>query len=449
MRAPCMTNPSAVSSTRRALGGAAITTLVYGSSQILRLASNLAMTRLLAPEHFGLMAVVNVFLIGLNMFSDIGIGPNIIQNSKGHEQRFLNVAWTMQSMRGIAIGCVCIIAAWPMALFYRSQELLSIIPVCGLTAILAGFNSTKIFTAYKKLEFKKTALMEVGTQCLTIAAMYIFALQSPTVWALVFGAVFNAFIKMLASHCFLPGENNKFHWNNEIMQRSAKFGKWIFLSTLLSFAANSAGSLILAKFIAMQQVGLFTIAATLAKSVEQLYEQIANKVLLPLYAEFKNNNEENVVERIRRIKKILNFCLLPMLGMGAIFSTELITLLLDVRYKNADWIFQAFCLGIAPIVIAGVGPFYLAHGNSRLAMLLSLAKLLSYLSAIVVGWLLAAERGLIYGMALFPYIYYGAEIYAQRIHKIWQPKSDAIAFLIFFLCIAVGLILKIQVSNLL
>lgn len=438
-----------LSTNKKALNGAVITTVVYGIGQALRLLSNLAMTRLLAPEHFGLMAVVNVFLIGLNMFSDIGIGPNIIQSEKGHDQRFLNVVWTMQSTRGAAIGLICVVAGWPLSHFYNANELVLIIPVCGLASVISGLNSTKIFSAYKKLEFRTTALMEIGTQVLTIAAMLLFAMCSPTVWALVFGAIFSALIKMLASHYLLPGETNQFCWNKKIMAESARFGKWIFLSTVLSFAANSAGSLILAKFVSMQQVGLFTIAATLAKSVELLYDQIANKVLFPLHAQIKNNNEGDVLPRIRRIKKTIDLCLLPMLGIGVVFSSEILGILLDSRYKNADWIFQAFCFGIVPIVIAGVGPYYLAQGNSKLTMLLSATRLLTYLVAMGAGWFLGQERGLIYGMALFTYAYYVVELCAQRSYKIWQPKIDAIAFSAFLLCVAGALLLKQNIGHIL
>ncbi len=47
-----------------AIKGTIWTLVGYGSSQILRLLSNLILTRLLVPELFGLMALVNTFIIG-------------------------------------------------------------------------------------------------------------------------------------------------------------------------------------------------------------------------------------------------------------------------------------------------------------------------------------------------------------------------------------------------
>ena len=60
-----------------ALRGSAWVVTGYALQQILRLGGNMILTRLLIPEYFGLMALVNVFVVGLQMFSDLGIGTSI------------------------------------------------------------------------------------------------------------------------------------------------------------------------------------------------------------------------------------------------------------------------------------------------------------------------------------------------------------------------------------
>src|SRR4051812_43189439 len=58
--------------------------------QLLRFASNLILTRLLFPEAFGLMSLVTVFVVGLHMFSDLGIGPSLVQSKRGDDPAFYN-----------------------------------------------------------------------------------------------------------------------------------------------------------------------------------------------------------------------------------------------------------------------------------------------------------------------------------------------------------------------
>ena len=54
----------------------------FGASQLLRLGGNLILTRLLFPEAFGLMAIVQAVLVGVTLLSDIGVEQSIIHNKE-------------------------------------------------------------------------------------------------------------------------------------------------------------------------------------------------------------------------------------------------------------------------------------------------------------------------------------------------------------------------------
>ena len=84
----------------RAMRGTVWTAVGYGAAQLLRFGSNLALTYLLFPEAFAAMVIVNTFIMGLHLFSDVGIIPAIVQNKRGDEPDFLNTAWSIQIARG-------------------------------------------------------------------------------------------------------------------------------------------------------------------------------------------------------------------------------------------------------------------------------------------------------------------------------------------------------------
>jgi len=68
------------------------------------------MTRLLAPDMFGLMALAGIFILGLNLLSDIGLKQILIQNKRSDDQ-FVNTVWTMQVIRGWLIWLFSIIVS--------------------------------------------------------------------------------------------------------------------------------------------------------------------------------------------------------------------------------------------------------------------------------------------------------------------------------------------------
>ena len=90
--------------------------LGHALSQALRLATNIVISRLLAPDAFGLMAVVVVLMVALALFSDLGINRSVIQSPRGHEPAFLDTAWSVQVLRGAAMAGVSLLLALGLAL---------------------------------------------------------------------------------------------------------------------------------------------------------------------------------------------------------------------------------------------------------------------------------------------------------------------------------------------
>ncbi|HEY7930058.1 MAG TPA: oligosaccharide flippase family protein, partial [Steroidobacteraceae bacterium] len=131
----------------------------YGATQVLRLGGNLLLTRLLFPEAFGLMALVQSVMIGLSMFLDVGVEASIIQNKRGHEESFINAAWTVQVVQGLMIWLALCILGQPAALFYKAPMLAQLLPVAGLASLIGGFSSTKMPLAARNLALKRRVLI--------------------------------------------------------------------------------------------------------------------------------------------------------------------------------------------------------------------------------------------------------------------------------------------------
>ena len=419
------------------INAASWTLVGYGMSQVFRLLSNLILARLLAPEHFGLIAIVTVFMIALAMFSDVGVGPNIIQSDRGEDEDFLNTAWTVQIIRGVILWLVCLILAWPMSLFYNQPELAMLIPVSGLVAIISGFNSTGIFSKSRDIDLKKQTIIELVAQVGAIVVMIIVALIHASVWALVAGSLFSTFIHMILSHRLVT-MRNKFCWDHEAVQSLITFGRWVMISTMLGFFVNSGSSLILGKFLSMKDLGLFSIGVTLSKVVEQIYNQMVAKIVLPLYAKIKHMNNSEIKIRVKKIRLALMAVFLPPLWILAIFSNQIVGVLFDARYQGTGWILHIFSISFIPIIIAGLGSFYLAVGDSVILVRLTLVKAIIYFSSIYIGWLINGSTGMIYGMAASNALLYFADVYAQSRYSIWLPKLDILGFVVSTIVLSLG-----------
>ncbi len=250
--------------------------------QVVRLASNLIVTRLLLAEYFGLMALVSVFLIGLQLFSDIGIGPALVQN-KREDPGFVNTVWTIQVFRGLALCAIAFPLGSLFAEFYDEPILTPLIRVSALTAAIRGFTSTSFYTQTRHLRLKGPVVVQFVAQLTGTIVMVGWAWVTRSVWSLVTSGIVAALVMVVLSHVWLPGIRNRFHFERRAARSLFVFGSWIFLSTVATFAANQVDRLIFGKLTTMSMLGVYSIAVMLALAPTQALSTVSNRVLFPLY----------------------------------------------------------------------------------------------------------------------------------------------------------------------
>ncbi|RLJ36202.1 O-antigen/teichoic acid export membrane protein [Litoreibacter meonggei] len=351
---------------KRALRGSALTVVGFGGSKVLRLASNLLLTRLLFPEAFGLMALVQVFMAGLAMFSDIGIKTSIIQNPRGDEPEFLNTAWTMQIARGVFLWLAACALALPAASLYDEPMLSQLLPVAGLSALIAGFRTTKIATANRHLMLGRQTVIDLGAQVVGIIITVSLAYMLRSVWALVIGGLISEVLRVVLFHLILPGIRNRLYWERETASGLIRFGKYIFLGTVAGFAINQGDRAVLGGYVSLSELGVYSIGMLLGTMPLMLGMALNGKIVLPLYrmkppAESMSNRRQ--ISRARRLLVTATFILNIPLAYAGI---ALIETLYDPRYVLAGPIVVLVSLAAVPqLVFNGYGGALLANGDSK------------------------------------------------------------------------------------
>jgi O-antigen/teichoic acid export membrane protein len=335
---------------------------------MLRFGSNLILTRLLFPELFGLMALVNVFIMGLQLFSDIGVGPSIIQNKRGDDPVFLNTAWTIQSLRSFGIWLCCLAIAYPLSEFYNEPRLIWLIPAVGLGSFISGFNATALFTLNRHIAVKQLAVFEMGSQLIALTVMVTWAWLVPSIWALVGGNLILSVVRMVWSHQLLPGAKNHFAWDRAAVQELFSFGRWIFLSTAMTFLASQADRLILGKLFSLELLGVYTIAFTLSDMPSQLITNVSSKVIFPTISKLVELPRAELRQKILEQRKRILFVLAAFVATLVCIGDFLVLMLYDQRYQEAAWMFPLLIFGIWPrILTLTISPSLFAVGKPRYA----------------------------------------------------------------------------------
>ncbi len=421
-----MTEPGSLK--KRAIHSSAWTLGGYAVHQMIRLGSNWLLTMLLAPATFGLMALVNMVLELLQKFSDIGINQSVIRDERGDDPDFLNTAWTINIVRGVLIWvCACLIT-YPVAQQYDRPELLILIPVASLTAIISGMKSTKMATANRHLLLKRLTILEVGSRGLGACAMLIWAMYSPTVWALVAGGFCSAILITAGSFLFMPGRRNRVLWDKAAAHELIRFGKWIILSTAITFFIAQGDKMMLGKFMDKNQFGIYSIAFMLSRAVPEMVLKLAPRVLMPIYARLIDQGPKRLRSQTQRMRLILMGISLPPLWILVLFGRHIIKIYPDA-YLDAGWMLEILAAGnIGMVIIITAGGITLAKGDSFRFMILQIGRALLMIAGMWIGYHQASATGLMVGMGISYWASYPLLVWAIRRHGTWLPKIDALAY---------------------
>jgi O-antigen/teichoic acid export membrane protein len=394
-----------------------------GGGQVVRLLSNLVLTRLLMAEAFGLMALVAVLLQALDMFSDIGIGPSIIRSERGDDPAFLDTIWTVQLVRGVGVWIIACVVAAPFAHLYNQPLLAQMIPVAGFNAVLNGLLSTKLYTQNRRLHLGRVMVQELAAQIAGTLVMIVLAYVWRTVWALVAGAVLTTALRSLLSYVLLPGRNNRLRWEPAARAELMGFGRWVFLSTMLTFTSQSADRLIFGKLVAIDVLGVYGIGKMMAAAPAEAMSHIGLNVVFPYYSEIVTSGKplRDVYDRARRPLLVFSGACLSLLAAsgGALIDT-----LYDRRYAAAGWVVQVLAIGAWFNVLWSTNvAALLALGKSKWMAATTFVKTLAIIALVPLGFRLHGFSGAVAGLAVAEVVQLvvsSAAVARQKLCSIWQ-----------------------------
>ena len=278
-----------------AFTGTVYTVGVYGASQLIRLASSVLLARLLMPEAFGLMALVNALMQGMEMLTDLGVSANIVQSPRGQDTGFLRTAWTVQILRCALIWSVSLFIARPVAAFFsvqdaRCAELEAILPVAGVSILIAGFNSTSMSVLNKRLEFGSTVWLQLVPQLVCLAVTLVWATYcSRDAWSVVAGGIAASLVRCGLSHALNPLEADKPGWDGVVVKQLCSFGMWTLLSSAVAFVAQQGDRIALARLISIEELGLYSLAMVFARVAMNIVSRLSSGVIFPILAGAQSN----------------------------------------------------------------------------------------------------------------------------------------------------------------
>lgn len=393
--------PKSGSMRQLAVRGSLIELSGYAMNQVLRLVTNLVLSRLLFPEAYGLTAIVTVFMVALGMLTDVGLRDSIISNERGDDVAFLNTAWTIQVIRGFILWAVAAAAAYPVAWIYREPQLASLIAVASFSTVIGGFHATKVHTLSRRVQRGPILFIEVSSKVTSMIVMFVWAWKSPTVWALVAGGLASSVCDVVGSHLLRVGYNNWFHWDKSAAKTITSFGKWIFGSSAFTFLAGEGDRILLGRFLTMSTLGVYSVAGLLSSSVGQVVNRLAYSVFFGLFSRVARERPHDVSRAYYAARLRLDLLAMPALGAVIVLGPTIVGVLYDPRYQDAGWMLRYLGARVGlQCILYPCGVCLVALGRPKPQLYANAGRFLFVWLGIPVGFYLGGLKGVLWATTL-------------------------------------------------
>jgi O-antigen/teichoic acid export membrane protein len=406
----------------------------------LRLTSNVVLSRLLTPEIFGIMVVVNSIKYGIELLTDVGIEHNIVNNKRGIDPTFFNTAWTLQMLRGVLLSTLCLCLSVPLSLYFGID--LRVFLLISLAPLINALASTSVFVLVKTLDVRTRNLFESACEVLTVAICVTLAWMTPTVWALVVGSLLSLATRSALSYC-ISHPPHTFILRGVYVREILSFGKWILISSFVVYVATNVDRIYLGKTASLTVLGVYGLARTISDLPSNLASRLSYQIVFPVVAAVRSGQHAASIRALfaARSKFVLGGAFV--MGTACVWADWGVRFVYDGRYHEAGWMLSGLMLGSWFSALASLNEaLILGAGRPVYNSLANVVRLVVVAAGLPLGYSALGVTGAIVGVAAGEFGRYMFVAVGQMRLRFSFWTQDATATAVLLLTMGIWLLIR-------
>lgn len=315
-----------------------------GGQAVLQLLILAILARLLSPADFGLVAVGMVAISFTEIFSQIGVGPALVQK-KDLSSTDLATAQTI----AICSSCVLFLAIWASSgliqSLFSAPGAAAIVQCLGVVFIIQGLSVCAEATLQRELAFKKLAVINLASQALGYGLVSVIAAQHGFgYWSLVWGQITKSALKTV--FLLVSVRTFKLGFNYASALSMMNFGVGFTLAKVCNFVALQCDNFVVGRYLGVGPLGIYTRAYHFIEMAAVFVGHALDQVLFPAMASIQT--EIPRLERAyRRAVDAVMLLLLPLSAIALAGAQEIVWLLLGPQWGEVVLPLQVLLVALA------------------------------------------------------------------------------------------------------
>lgn len=367
----------------------------------INLISNIVLARLLAPEDYGCIGMLMIFIALSNTFVDGGFVSGLIQKKNPTQEDYSTIFyWNI--FISVFFYVVLYISAPIIASFYEMSILTDVLRVLGLILFINALSIVQIAILRRQLQFKKISIIQAVSVLISVITTIVLAYKGWGVWALV--------TQQLLCTCLItiglwlvckwyPVCSFSFQSFKELFSYSA----FLLFSDLLNNLCDNIQGLIIGKKYTPSDMGFYTQAKKFEAVPTQSISYVVSLVAFPVFAKLQDDKEKLNVA-VRKCIRFMNFLNFPLMILLILIAEPLFIILFSDKWCESIPYFRILCLaGIVNCLQSVNYQVVCAVGRSKEIFKWNVVKRVIDLGLIVIGMYWGIE-GMLCGMVTGFYI---------------------------------------------
>lgn len=306
----------------------------------MELAVQVVMARLLAPDEFGALAIMLVFINVGNVIVQSGLNTALVQAESVDDDDTSTVFWLSFGASILLYGIV-FFASPLIAEFYGMEYIVWPLRALSLILLITALNSVQVALVQRELKLRKVFNATLVAVLISGAAGIAAAVIGAGLWALVLQQLLYQTINCIVLRL-------QIRWRPSLVFSRSKARKhfsfsWKLLASgLLEQGYQSLSDLIIGKQFSATSLGLVSQGKKYPQALGSMLDGAIQPVMLSAVSRVQSDVSQ-VKRLVRRALKTSTFLIVPSMTLFAVAAEPIVGLLLGEKWLPCVPFLQMYC----------------------------------------------------------------------------------------------------------
>lgn len=353
------------------------------STVILNLIVTAILSRILSPDDYGVVAVVNVFIAFFQLFSDMGFGNAVIHNQNLTQDDIDNI-FSINCYIAVLLGVFFAVFSFPLAKIYNNDVYILLGSILSISLFFTTLNTIPNALLYKDKQFIKIAIRNIVVFVFSYGVAILSAFMGAKYYALVFQAVLASFLTFVWNYSSTKPKF-KLRFQMISIKKVLGFSVYQFLFEILVYFSRNLDNLLIGQKMSSVDLGYYDKSYKLARYPVQNLTNVITPVLLPILSEHQDD-KEYIYKKYMSIVRLLSMLGIYFTVICFCFSSEIITVLFGTKWAFSIPSFHILSLTIwSQMLSSSTGSIYQSLGKTKIMFASGVITAIINIAAIVCG----------------------------------------------------------------